>query len=319
VRTAAEGRRKADLARDFQYIMRLYKQIEKRARNAPAPSLIYAESDLAIRVLRDVVPSGVDRILVDEKQVYERMRQFAQEVMPTLARRIRLYEKKAPLFEAYGIEEQVEELNRRRLDLPSGGWLTIEQTEALTAVDVNTGTTRAQDQETAALTTNLEAVDVLSRQLLLRDIGGLIVVDLIDMRSPSSRRKVERRMRQNLRQHKERFTLLPINRLGMMILTRQRRREPLHALTGAPCPTCSATGFIPAPHHSAASILRRIQSFLAESSPQTCRVNVHPLVLEALLNEYRPVIANIEQTSGCRLTFAADQTLNLTDLQISTT
>ncbi len=316
VRTAAADRRKADLARDFQYIMRLYKRIEKKAASASAPSLIYSESSLAIRIVRDFLSASTKEILVDDPDVHKQMREFMEAVMPSMVRRLRLYDKPQPLFETHEIEEQVEALSSLRVNLPSGGWITIEQTEGMTAVDVNTGSTRGDDSETVALTTNIEAADALVRQLRLRDIGGLVVVDLIDMRSTNNRKKVERRLRAALRQHKERFTLLPINRFGVLVLSRQRRRETVTAATGVQCPTCAGAGIILSPQYLAARALRKLHSFLAESPRPAVRLVLPPAVAESLFNEYRDVLVESEERFNCAVHTAIDTALSIDHFQI---
>jgi len=316
VRTAAQEARKADLARDFQFIIRLYNRLKEKSKKAPAPSLLYSESDLAIRVIRDFLPTASSRIVVDEPTTYERMKAFLEEISPRLAKRLQLYSKMTPLFDEFGVESTVESLMARRIDLPSGGWLTIDITEGVVCVDVNTGSARGETTEQTALQTNLEAVVELARQLRLRDIGGLIVVDLVDMKQRANRKKVESKLRKILRQQKERFTMLPINRLGVLVMSRQKRREGGLVPWSEKCRFCDGLGHSVSPVSHAAAALRQIQRYLANSQPHNIRVLLHPTIAEALFNYMRGPLASIEKQAGVTVEVSLDTSLKPGTVQI---
>lgn len=316
IRTAAQEARKADLARDLQFIIRIYNRLKEKTKKAPAPSLLYSESDLAIRVIRDFLPSGNSRIVVDEPATYERMKAFLEEISPRLSKRLQLYKETTPLFDEFGVESAVESLMGRRIDLPSGGWLTIDITEGMVCVDVNTGSAKGETTEQTALQTNLEAVVELARQLHLRDLGGLIVVDLVDMKQRSNRKKVESRLRKALRQQKERFTMLPINSLGVLVMSRQKRREGALVPWSEKCRFCDGLGYSVSPVSHAAAALRQLQRYLANSQPRGVRLLLHPAVAEALFNNMRKTLARIEQQSGITVEVSLDSSLKPGTVQI---
>ncbi|RKY18907.1 MAG: hypothetical protein DRP63_01425 [Planctomycetota bacterium] len=316
IRTAAQEARKADLARDLQFIIRLYNRLKEKSKRVCAPSLLYSESDLAIRVIRDFLPSGNSRIVVDEPATYERMKAFLEEISPRLSKRLQLYRKTTPLFDEFGIESAVELLMGRRIDLPSGGWLTIDITEGMVCVDVNTGSAKGETTEQTALQTNLEAVVELARQLHLRDLGGLIVVDLVDMKQRANRKKVESRLRKALRQQKERFTMLPINSLGVLVMSRQKRREGALVPWSEKCRFCDGLGHSVSPVSHAAAALRHLQRYLAHSQPRGVRLLLHPAVAEALFNHMRKTLASIEKQSAITVEVSLDASLKPGTVQI---
>ncbi|HBO57061.1 MAG TPA: ribonuclease E, partial [Opitutae bacterium] len=220
LRTAGMGKNKAEIKRDIAYLMRLWKIIEKRMKNVGAPCQLYNESDLLVRTIRDVLRPTIEAIVVDSDSSFERISNFLKIAAPRSARKIIQYRDAAPIFHSFDIERQIEEVHSREVQLPSGGRLVIDQTEALVAIDVNSGKSRdAKNSETNALNTNIEAADEICRQLRLRDLGGIVINDLIDMSKSANRKKVEQRFQINLERDRARSTVLPISRFGLLEMT----------------------------------------------------------------------------------------------------
>ena len=229
LRTAGFDRTKTELQRDALYLQRLWEAMERRTNSTGAPCALYTESDLLVRTIRDIADDSVEAIVVDSEGAFSRAKTFLQVVAPINAPKLLFYDRQAPIFEAFGVERQVEQIHAREVPLPSGGALVIDQTEAMVAIDVNSGKSRsARDSETNAFNTNKEAVDEIARQLRLRDLGGIIVNDLIDMRSSKHRREIEARLDNNLRRDRAKTTTLEISDFGIVEMTRQRMRPGLH-------------------------------------------------------------------------------------------
>ncbi|MEC9233224.1 MAG: translation initiation factor IF-2 N-terminal domain-containing protein, partial [Planctomycetota bacterium] len=258
VRTAGFESSKLELKRDVAYLKRLWEQMDRRIQNTGAPCLLYAESDLLIRTIRDVLDASIKTIVTDHPAAFERARSFLKVSGVTAGPDVRYYDRNLPLFSAFGAEKQIASLHLREVPLVSGGALVIEQTEALVAIDVNSGRSRsAKDSETNAFETNKEAVDEICRQLRLRDLGGLIVNDLIDMRHQKHREEIERRIMRNLKRDRAKSTVLPISEFGIVEMTRQRMRPNTKKANFDLCPTCEGTGEAPRPDSVAADALRR--------------------------------------------------------------
>src|SRR3981081_3012242 len=245
-RTAAIGRTPEELNWDLNYLMQLWRAVESASADPQKkPFLIYLESSLVIRAIRDYFQPDIGEILIDTEEIYEQARAFMQTVMPGNVNKVKLYRDDVPLFSRFQIEHQIEMAYSRQVALPSGGAIVIDHTEALVAIDVNSArATRGGAIEETALRTNLEAADEVARQLRLRDLGGLIVIDFIDMESPRNQREVENRLREALRYDRARVQIGKISRFGMMELSRQRLQPSLEETAHISCPRCSATGFI---------------------------------------------------------------------------
>jgi ribonuclease E len=295
-RTAALDRPKRELQSDLSYLQRLWNAVEKRLKHDPAPAELYRESDLVIRTIRDVFTSDVERIIVDDEDVAERAREFLSIFSPRSRDTVELYDHAAPIFHHYGIEAELERLHSRHVPLKSGGSLVIDQTEALVAIDVNSGRFRTEDDaEQTAYKINLEAADEIPRQLRLRDLGGVVVCDFIDMRMESHRRDIERRLIRNLKEHKERAKVLRMSAFGMIEMPRQRQRASLTRSVYQDCRHCRGTGLVKTVESVALDVMRLIQLSVSRDHISMIEVSVSPDVALLLLNRKRRLIASLEQ------------------------
>ncbi len=294
-RTAAIGRAAEELQWDLNYLVQLWKAIEGAAKGQSGAYLIYQEGSLVIRAIRDYFSSDIGEILIDTDDVYEQARQFMAHVMPTNVHRVKRYRDDVPLFSRFQIEHQIESAYSRQVNLPSGGAVVIDHTEALVAVDVNSGrATRGADIEETALKTNLEAADEVARQLRLRDLGGLIVIDFIDMENPKNQREVENRLRDALRYDRARVQTGKISRFGLLELSRQRLRPALAETSYITCPRCTGTGHIRSTESAALHILRILEEEAMKENTGALHCQVPVDVATFLLNEKRDDIAKIE-------------------------
>jgi len=295
-RTAAIGRSFEELQWDLNYLLQLWQAIDKAAKEGGSrPFLIYLESSLVIRAIRDYFQPDIGEILIDTEEIYEQARAFMQTVMPANVGKVKLYRDDMPLFSRFQIEHQIESAYQRRVNLPSGGAVVIDHTEALVAVDVNSArATKGQDIEETAFRTNLEAADEIARQLRLRDLGGLIVVDFIDMESPRHQREVESRFREALRHDRARVQIGKISRFGLLELSRQRLRPSLEETAHASCPRCGGTGFIRGTESTALHVLRILQEEAMKENTGAVHAQVPVDVAAFLLNEKRAEIQKLE-------------------------
>ncbi|HEX5685246.1 MAG TPA: Rne/Rng family ribonuclease [Ideonella sp.] len=294
-RTAGIGRSAAELQWDLNYMLKLWDAIDGASKGGKGAFLIYQESSLVIRAIRDYFTADVGEILIDTDDIFEQAHQFMNHVMPETANRVKRYRDDAPLFSRFQIEHQIETAFSRTVNLPSGGAIVIDHTEALVAVDVNSArATRGGDIEETATRTNLEAADEIARQCRLRDLGGLIVVDFIDMEESKNRREVEQRLRDALRQDRARVQFSSISKFGLLELSRQRLRPALSEGSHITCPRCNGTGHIRDTESSALQILRIIQEESMKENTAAVHVQVPVEVTSFLLNEKRTEITKIE-------------------------
>ena len=294
-RTAAIGRQAEELQWDLNYLLQLWTAIEGAAQQQNGAFLIYLEGSLVIRAIRDYFQPDIGEILIDTDEVYEQARAFMGTVMPGNINRVKRYSDDVPLFSRFQIEHQIETAFVRQVNLPSGGAIVIDHTEALVAVDVNSGrATKGADIEETALKTNLEAADELARQLRLRDLGGLIVIDFIDMENSKAQREVENRLRDALRFDRARVQMGKISRFGLMELSRQRLRPALAETSYISCPRCTGTGHIRSTESAALHILRILEEEAMKENTGAVHVQVPVDVATFLLNEKRPDIQAIE-------------------------
>ena len=257
VRTAGLERTKRELARDLAYLLRLWKVILRRIKKAKAPTPIYQESDMIIRTIRDIFTSEIDTIWIDEPAAFERAQDFLRVVMPRFVNRLKLYDEKVPLFHKYGIEDEIAKIQRRHVPLPEGGSIVIDQTEALVAIDVNSGNFRVEDDaERTAYEMNLRAAKEIARQLRLRDLGGVIVNDFIDMREERHRRGVERALREAIKRDRARTKVLRMSAFGLIEMTRQRIRPSLKRSVYEDCPQCTGAGVVKTAESMAIDVMR---------------------------------------------------------------
>jgi ribonuclease E len=299
VRTAGQDRSRKELSRDMAYLLRLWKVIVRRIKKQPAPVTIYEESDMIIRTIRDIFTSDVDTILVDEPSAYERAKEFLQLVMPRHVNTLRLYAGKEPLFHKYKLETEIARIHKREVPLESGGSIVIDPTEALVAIDVNSGNFRAEDSaEETAFQLNLQAAKEIARQLRLRDLGGVIVNDFIDMRKEKHRRALERAMRDALKRDRARTKILRTSPFGLIEMTRQRIRPSLKRSVYADCPCCNGRGVVKTDESMSIEVVRMLM--LSSQQPNVARVTVrvNDQVASYLNNKTRKEINQLEQEGG---------------------
>src|SRR5689334_16743328 len=294
-RTAGLGRTIEELQWDLNYLMQLWTAIETAAKQQGGAYLIYQEGSLVIRAIRDYFHQEIGEILIDTESIYEQARQFMGHVMPQNVNRVKMYRDDVPLFSRFQIEHQIETAYSRQVPLPSGGAVVIDHTEAMVAIDVNSArATRGADIEETALRTNLEAADEIARQLRLRDLGGLIVIDFIDMESQRNQREVENRLRDALKFDRARVQIGKISRFGLMELSRQRLQPSLEETAHINCPRCSGTGFIRGVESTALHVLRIIQEEAMKENTGAVHAQVPVDVSSYLLNEKRAEIQKLE-------------------------
>ena len=302
VRTAGVGRSSEELQWDFEYLKTLWTAITQASSEKSAPFLIYQESNVVIRAVRDYLRSDIGEVLIDDPQVFEDARNFVKQVMPTYENKIRLYAEQTPLFNRFQIETQIETAFQREVTLPSGGSIVIDPTEALVSIDINSArATRGGDIEETAVHTNLEAADEIARQLRLRDIGGLVVIDFIDMTPIKNQREVENRLRDALKLDRARVQMGRISRFGLLEMSRQRLRPSLAETRGVVCPRCSGQGTIRDTESLALSILRLIEEESGKDRTAQIRAILPVTVATYLLNEKRHAVHDIELRQNVRV------------------
>ena len=307
VRTAGVGRTTEELQGDVDYLLQVWEAIRRAAKERPAPFLIYQESNIVIRALRDNFRKDTQEILVDTPEVYEQAREFMSLVMPGSVSRLKLYQDRVPLFSRYQIESRIEGAFDHSVRLPSGGSIVIDHTEALVSIDINSArATRGSDIEQTAFQTNLEAADEIARQLRLRDIGGLIVIDFIDMTPVRNQREVEHRLRDALQMDRARIQIGKISRFGLLEMSRQRLRPSLGESSHQICPRCNGRGNIRNTESLAVSVLRLLAGEAMKEHTGRVVAALPVEVATYLLNEKRVALRDIEQKSGVELLVVPD-------------
>src|SRR5690348_7956763 len=318
VRTAGVGRDAEELQWDLDYLLQLWKAISEAAVGKPAPFLIYQESKLIIRALRDYLRGDIGEILLDEPSLYEDARDFMQQVMPNNLRKLKLYDETVPLFTRFQIETQIENAYERSVRLPSGGSIVIDQTEALTAIDINSSrATKGGDIEETAFNTNCEAAVEIARQLRIRDAGGLIVIDFIDMESPRHQREVEEKLKNALKLDRARVQIGRISRFGLLEMSRQRLRPSLGESTQIVCPRCDGHGRIRGVESLSLSALRLLEEHAMKENTGQVLVQAPPTVANFLLNEKRASVVEIELRHKVHVVIVADENLETPHLEIT--
>lgn len=314
LRTAGMDRTKRELQRDLNYLLRLWKTVVERIRSQPSPAELYRESDLLTRTIRDYYTSDFDRLMVDDLGAAKRIREFLQIVLPRAKTPIELYTDREPLFHRTGIEAEIERINMRHVPLASGGSLVIDSTEAMVAIDVNSGRFRSpENAEETALKINVEAAEEIARQLRLRDLGGLIVCDFIDMRLDKNKRKVENALRDALKKHKERARISRISAFGLIEMTRQRQGPSIKRSLYSDCPACKGTGHVKMPESVMLDVMRTIQLAVNHQQVEKVIITVSNDTAFQLLNAKRKSLGQIEAETGKSVTirgnpaFTSDQ------------
>ncbi len=317
VRTAGAKRTKNEVRRDFEYLTKLWQQIVGKTMESMAPALIHEEGHLVLRAVRDLYDKDVERIIVEGEDAYNEARNFVKMLMPSHTRKVVHHDDNGPLFVMTGVEDQLEGIYAPTVQLPSGGYIVINQTEALVAIDVNSGkSTRERNVETTALKTNLEAAAEAARQMRLRDLAGLIVIDFIDMEDMKNNRAVEKKMKDCLKIDRARVQTGRISQFGLFEISRQRRRAGVLELSSEPCDHCGGTGRTRSIESAAIQLLRMIEARAADDRVQTVHVNAAAEVALYLLNEKRSSIAAIESDNHVLVRIEADEDLKAGEFNI---
>lgn len=311
MRTAGEGQQARYFVRDLALLYEQWKEIEERIQKMPAPACVFQEPDLIERTVRDFLTEDVERIVVDSPQHYERMRAMIAKISKRSVDKVKLYTDHQPIFDRFNITRQLETTFSRQVALKSGGYIVIDETEALVAIDVNTGRHKsAKDQDSTIVKVNLEAADEICRQLRLRNIGGLIVLDFIDMKSRRDQQMVYSRMREHLKRDRAKTHILPISQLGLMEMTRQRHTESVRAAVYDDCPYCRGRGKVKSALTMSVEIQRKLSEILKkrprDESDFQLRIVVHPSVLERLRTEDEKLLIEMEKRYFGKLCFRGD-------------
>ena len=305
-----------DIGSDMDFLTKLWGEIlRKKGRNS-APCLLYEELDLTLRTIRDIFTADIDKLIIDSKEEYERAIKFAEDFLPGLRQNIELYESEDPIFDTHGVEIELTDAIEKKVWLKSGGYIVIDQMEALTAIDVNTGKyVGKKSSEETVLKTNMEAIKEIVYQLKLRNIGGIIVLDLIDMAKASNREKVYNALKEELRSDKARTNILKISELGLVEMTRKRVRESITQLICEPCPYCEGNGMI----KSKDTVIMEIYRELLKELPGKRRkatVYVHPIIAELLYSEKEFVLKELEKRFGKKVVVKTSSTLHQEQYEI---
>ena len=319
VRTAAHGAKKSDFVREIKYLQKLDEVLERRAKSSKAPALVFQEADLSIRVLRDVFLSEFEKAVIDSPKQFERVTNFFQRTAPELVDGVELYKGKKPLFEKWKINEEIESTLNRRIDLPSGGYLVIDYTEALTVIDVNSGSFTGRGKgglEETITKVNTEAADEAVRQLRLRDIGGIIVIDFIDMARASNRDKVLKTMRKALDADKSKSYVVEVSPLGLVEMTRQNVTDGVREILTEPCPTCEGVGVILSAETVALEGLRKMKEIAADNGDvEAFLIRVNPKVAHELTDPDSG-LPELEEETGKRFHFEGGDALAIDTFEV---
>ena len=318
VRTAGIGRSKEELQLDLQHLLDLWTQIQSTASSGPSPMLVHQEAGVVTRAIRDYLRDDVAEILIDNEQAYGEAYNFVKAVMPSQLDKLKTYTLNEPLFAHFGIESQIQTAYEREVKLPAGGSIVIDQTEALVSIDINSAkSTRGHDVEETALSTNLEAAEEIARQLRLRDIGGLVVIDFIDMTKERNQRMVEAKLREATQSDRARIQFGQLSRFGLMEMSRQRLRPSLEEATGYVCPRCHGTGMVRDLRSLSLSIMRKVEEIALRERQGEVQVEVPVEIAAFLLNEKRHSLVYLEQTSNVRVTVLPHPHLETPHYEIS--
>jgi ribonuclease G len=319
VRTAAQGARKSDFERDLDYLHKLHEVMQRRAQEAKAPALVFQEADLSIRVLRDVLTKEFDSAVIDDPKQHHRVTSFFQRTAPELVEFVELYTDPHPLLEREGADEAFEQVLSRRVDLPSGGYLMIDYAEALTVIDVNTGSFTGRGRgrlEDTITKVNVEAAEEVVRQLRLRDIGGIIVIDFIDMARSKNREQVLKTLRKALDADKTKSYVMEVSPLGLVEMTRQNVTDGVREILTRTCPTCNGEGVVPSEETMAIEVIRRLRELAAaEPKPEAFLIRVNPHVAAELVAEGSG-LAELEQETGRHFHFEGGEVLAIDTYEV---
>jgi ribonuclease G len=320
VRTVSEDLTRETFERELKSLMSTWQQIQKKARRARAPAPVHREAKLTAGIIRDLFSQKVDSLTVDSKNVYDEIVAYLEQVDPTLVQRVHLYADAKPLFDAYDLEREIRDAFQRRVNLPSGGYIIVEPTEALVSIDVNTGRyTGKKDPEKTILKTNVDAAREIARQLRLRDVGGIIVCDFIDMESKANRDKVLQELRQHLSRDRARTKAFQVSELGLIEMTRQRVRPSLYHTQTAACPTCAGSGRIFTPETVVRRIERSIRRAAADGKDRQITVRVHPEVALFVIEQEPKFLKDLEKSLKLTLALRDDPLLQQDEIRLIAT
>jgi ribonuclease G len=305
-RTAGEGLRADDLRAEMEFLLRLWESLQKRAGTLPMPSLVYEDLDITLRAVRDLFTGDVERLVIDSKPDYERVLAFVETFAHHVRSKVEFYRQSIPIFDAFGVEIEMSRALGKKVWLKSGGYIVLESTEALTTIDVNTGRfVGKRHLEDTILKTNIEAAKEIAYQLRLRNIGGLIIIDFIDMENPTSREEVFNTLKEAIKRDKCRTNILRISELGLIQMTRKRNRESLHRLLCEPCFYCDGAGTLKSGRTLCYEIFRRIQREARHTDSLKMDVLVHPRIGEILLKEEAQSVEKLEESLGIKMTIVS--------------
>ena len=315
IRTAAQGAKRADLERELLYLFKLNEVLQKRVDESKAPSLVFQEADLSVRVVRDIFSAEFERAYVDDPKQHHRLVSFFSRTAPELVDRVELWDSEQPLFESFGVDQVLDSTLQRRIDLPSGGYLVIDYAEALTVIDVNTGSFIGRGKgarlEDTITKTNLEAADEVVRQLRLRDIGGIIVIDFIDMARARNRDAVLKTLRAALNEDRTKTFVVEISPLGLVEMTRQNVTEGVREIMTRPCPTCRGEGVIKAEDTLAIEFERRMRDLVKESKTEAILIQMNPRVSAEFTRDEARALRAVEEETGKVFVFEGSEGLPL--------
>ncbi|MHB8793531.1 MAG: Rne/Rng family ribonuclease [Thermoleophilia bacterium] len=318
VRTAAEGVTKKELLNDVKFLEKMWQTIQGRDKGSKAPAMLYSEAEVSLKVIRDIFNDTYERVLVDSQKEYDKIRSFIKKTSPKLAERVEMYQGSKPLMETYGVDEEIKQALLRRVDLPSGGYLIVEFTEALTIIDVNTGRyvgrTRLED---TIVKTNIEACKEVVRQLRLRDIGGIIIIDFIDMARPRNRQQVLDTLGAELETDRTKTYIVELSPLGLVEMTRQNVTEGLRGILTKTCPTCNGEGVIISEESMAFDIERRLRRLAGTSPNEAFLVEVHPKVAAMLIGQGGAKLKEIEEETKKYFSFEGLDTIPIDTFEVS--
>jgi len=321
VRTAAHGAKREDFERELKYLHKLHEVLGKRVEDTVAPDLVFQEADLSVRVVRDIFSAHFERAIVDDEQQFKRLVSFFTRTAPELVERVELWEQKEPLFEAYGVDKAIAGVLSRRVDLPSGGYLVIDYAEALTVIDVNSGSFIGRGKgaalEDTITKTNLEAAEEVVNQLRLRDIGGIIVIDFIDMARARNRDAVMKTLRKTLDEDRTKTFTAEISKLGLVEMTRQNVTEGVREIMSRPCPTCDGEGVIRSEETYAIEFERRLRDVAAENPEEAFLVQINPRVSTEFTGHGSRVLHALEKETGKSFLFEGSEGLTLEHFAIT--
>jgi ribonuclease G len=314
IRTAAQGGKREDFDREIKYLHKLHDVLQKRAKESTAPSMVFQEADLSVRVVRDIFSEQFERAIVDDEKQHHRLESFFSRTAPELLKRLELYKDEEPLFERYGIEEVIDSTLSRRVDLPSGGYLMIDYAEAMTVIDVNSGSFTGRGKgaklEDTITKVNLEAAEETVRQLRLRDIGGIIVIDFVDMSRARNRDAVLKTLRSALDEDRTKTYVVEISPLGLVEMTRQNVTEGVREILTKTCPTCEGEGVVLSEESVALDVDRQLRDLVKERpGPEAFLIRVHPRVSSLLVSGPGRPIVEIEQETGKHFHFEGTEAL----------